>query len=236
MRDWNKHIDSYGLLTHCGDGGDTANREGLFAIAEVLAPEAVPVRAIEWQVRRAQLEISPGIYVRHPEASRAVPSFWSNPNEFSRDQQLPLTVGMIFKKDKWAVDRIYDKHMHRFFKCQNKDWFGPAIYIRAYGWYWLYPVLCIMDLALVANSLLRIFVRDPDNVGDDLNHTVSLVYARCHIPTPVSWFARKLYSKFRDVQRAWDHYFREVPPPWENQSAPPLNEVWAPIIAKYIVA
>ncbi len=244
-RDWSQHFDSYGLLTHNGDGGDTASREGLFAIAEVLLPIA-PARELSWEFRVSKLEIDPGIFVRHPEHSRAVPSFWSNPNEFSRDQQNPLSKAMVFKNRKHVFDRLFKNHSRRFFFCQNKDFFGPAIYIRAYGWYWLYPLLVIMDLALLWNSLNRIGLipriqettgkvmwLNEDDVGDDINHTVDLLYSRFRMPTPVSYLARILYRSFRPYggcQRAWDHYFRE------EVGAPPLNEMWAPIIQKWIMS
>lgn len=245
MRSWESHIDNRGLLTHSGDGGDTANREGLFAIAEVLCPTS-PFRQISWDMRRAQLEISPGIYVRHPEGSRAVPSFWSNPNEFSRDQQIPLTVAMTLKQDWWARDRLFKAHSRRFFKCQNSDWLSPAIYMRCaqngllHALAWL--PLIVFDLALLWNTFNRcgwvpqitdgkLKWLDEDDVGDDVNHTVMLLYARLYSPTPVSWLARKLYVWFRPyggVQRAWDWYFRE------ESGAPPLNELWSPIIKKWM--
>lgn len=234
MRSWEPYIDNRGLLVHLDGGGDTANREGLFAIAEVLCPNP-PARAISWDLRRGQLEIEPGIYVRHPEHSRAVPSFWSNPNEFSRDQQLPLTVALILKNDQWGISRLFRAHSRRFFKCQNKDWLGPAIYLRNVQNRLLrfpaWVLLHVCDLSLVVNSILRcIYGRNPDDVGNDLNHVATLLLSRVRLPTITSWFARKLYVLFRPggAQRAWDWYFRE------ESGGPPMNELWAPLIAKYI--
>lgn len=246
MRLWNPYIDRHGLICQKEadgslGGGDTSNREALFAIAECLA--LLPIkRTMTWELRRSRLEQAPGLFIRHPGPG---PSFWSDPKEWSRDQQSPFTKALVFKNDTWTLNRLYDAHKKRLFKCQNNDWFGPAVYIRAFKWYWLWPLLCIFDLAILVNSLIAIglipkyhydkkkFLRiTEDEVDIDINHTIDLIYARKFMPTPISWLARKLYAWFRSfggVQRAWNHYFRP------ESGGPPFEELYAPFIDRWIM-
>ena len=247
MRSWSPYFDQLSLITQeNGDGGDCIQREALFAIAEGLNVNC-PAREESWLIRLSRFDISPGIFVRYPpRPGLPMDPFWIDPAELSRDQTIPLLVAMTLRRSFWALDRFWAKHWRRFFKCQNRDFLGPAIFIRAYRWYWLWPLLCILDLALVWNSLNRIGLvpriqettgkwvwLDAQDVGDDINHVVTLLFSRFRLRTPISYLARVLYRKFRPFggpQAAWDFDYRE------SSGAPPMNELWEPIIQKWIMA
>lgn len=93
------------------DGGDSANRAGLLAIA---GDEQLLF------VTRGQellnLYHKGGICVRHPSQ---VP--WNNPKNFTRDQLLPLTAGLYAQRRYSEVRDIFWAHAKRFFFCQNSE-------------------------------------------------------------------------------------------------------------------
>ena len=184
------HYDSHGLIVQAdGDGGDTAQRTGMFYYV-YHDPEAFE-RALDL------LEISPGVYVRHPYQE----NFRSDPNRFSRDQQRPIVIAMGEYGMNERLERLFKAHVFRLGKYQNADYIGPVNvgeYIRALKIQALYPVLVFTDLALVWGSLEVAFWggRNPDEV-DDNNHVMSLVQSQRVMPTVTGWLARRIYKGFR---------------------------------------
>ncbi len=226
------HFDSHGLIVQAdGDGGDTAQRIGMvfFRYHDAQAFE----RALD------QLEVAPGIYVRHPYQ----PGFRSDPNRFSRDQQRPIimALGMYDMHDR--LGRMALAHLLRFGKYQNKDYLGPSHlgeYLRAFKAWPLYPVLFFTDVGLLVSSV-DIAVRarlDGDNV-DDNNHLMALIQSKQVMPTPLSWLASRIYKDFRPlnlgnqvlgeedpVQGALSWYHRA-----ESGGNPFIAELYRPAIA-----
>jgi hypothetical protein len=184
------HFDIYNLIVQSdGDGGDTAQRTGMFFYVhgDRLAFEAALNR----------LEMSPGIYARHPYQE----GFRSNPARFSRDQQRPLVIALGKYRMYDRLKRLTVEHVKRFGKYQNLDFIGPtniSEYIRAFRAQALYPVLYFSDLGLLTDSILNVassyFNRDQT---DDNNHVLTLLQSQDIMPTPVSWLARKIYKYFR---------------------------------------
>jgi hypothetical protein len=176
-----------------GDGGDTAQREGMYGFAMAL----YGLRQAEFKSVVNQLEVLPGLYVRHPYQSGDN----SKIADFSRDQQRPIVaaIGAYSLSDK--LDSMVYSHASRLGKYQNKDIIGPVNigeYIRAYRARPLYPVLLLTDTALLIGSIGTVIVSrfDPEDV-DDNNHIVSLLQAQYFMPTPIGWLARKIYVTFR---------------------------------------
>jgi hypothetical protein len=184
------HFDERQLIVQAdGDGGDTAQRTGMFYYAHY-DPQAFE-RALN------QLEVEPGLYVRHPRQG----SFRNDVTRFSRDQQRPLVIAL----GKYGMyDRLWRltiRHIFRLGKYQNMDFSGPSHigeYIRAFRARALYPVLVVTDLALVFDTLeIAVRTRFNPDLTDDNNHLLSLLQAQDIMPTPTSWFARKLYLAVR---------------------------------------
>lgn len=99
----NMKRDEYGIiLDETGDGGDSANREGLYAL---FSNERNPLDVFE---------VLPGWITRHP---KQVP--WDNPKNFSRDQLIPYVAGCYKQGQSDIVRRVFWAHAKRFFFCQN---------------------------------------------------------------------------------------------------------------------
>lgn len=196
------HFDAHGFIVQAnGDGGDTAQRTGMLFFQ--YRDEEAFSKALD------QLEIAPGIYVRHPYQS----GFRNDPNRFSRDQQRALVIAMGSYGMNDRLWRLAKAHLSRFGKYQNLDYLGPSHlgeYLRAFRAWPVYPVLMLTDLGLVISSLDIAFTRDKDNV-DDNNHVMALIQASQTLPTPVSWFASRLYKNFRPVNFG-NEFLGEVDP------------------------
>lgn len=228
MKKLSDYIDTYGLICeiepeHILDGGDSANRTGLFPIAaeynngfkmEADLDMTKDTAMSAANVMLSKIEIKPGICVRNPDPTK----WWSNPNYFSRDQQSAVVVGAGFSKNYSLVSSLFLNHLKRFGLYQNFQINGVDVdgkkkfiqgdiatpehlnlYIRALNLWFLYPLLLIGDLFTVLNSLIIIYksYRDADDTSNDLNHIAICLQAKKRLPTPISYLARKLYRYFR---------------------------------------
>jgi hypothetical protein len=222
IRDWKDYTDSNGLPVQMNmDGGDSAQRLGMIAVATAKGCSMPNLPSYD---KISLLEVAPGIYIRNP-------TTWNNPNDFSRDQQTSLVIGMGFKGDKERLKRLFKAHASRFFKYQNADIASPeniGQYFRGLEWNFTYPFFWFSDLFMLGGVIIRcIQARDPNNVGDDLNLILSLLQAKDRMATPWSFLARKIYKWFRpfSIQYALDWYFRP------ETLAAPMNELYHPLVA-----
>ena len=233
-------VDEFGLIVQGdGDGGDTAQRTGFYYFARSFREDYREIiDYLELRQAICLLEVRPGIWKRHFNQ-------WTDEDDFSRDQQMPLIIAM----GAWGitgpiVDTLWI-HLARLGKYQNNDYASPehwGMYVRALRWKPGYPIVVLGDLFMLLNSIILIVKsRDPDNVGDDLNHCMSLVQSYYWMPTPISYLARKTYVKFRRknfgnillgeknaVMGALSWYFRK------SSGASPLNEIWRPLVERIL--
>lgn len=193
--------DEYGLIVNKdGDGGDTANREGVYFFGKLLArTEPFPPeleKTILTVIRRILflLQAKEGVWVRHPEQ-------WNEPEDFSRDQQTPIVIMIGAYRFKDILWNTFKNHVKRFGKYQNADWAGPVeinIYVRSFHAYFLYPWLLFTDVFLFVSSIIHVVKSFKAGFSDDsVNHTMILLQAKNFMPTPFSWLARKVYYIFR---------------------------------------
>lgn len=97
------------------------------------------------------------------------------------------------------------------------DFTGPeffSIYIRAFGWWWLRPIMYLGDLETVASALT---IRWKTNKTDVINHLLIMKYAKHVRPTWLIWLANKICPESMLKERL-DQFFA---PDFE----PPLNEL-----------
>jgi len=216
------NVDVRGLIvqgasatSQAGDGGDTAQREGMYAFGQwcriamghwelpMMHPAKCP-----FSVAIRILETAPGIFVRHPDQL----GFRSDPAHFSRDQQRPLVIACGAWNERVILWKMALRQIGRLGRYQNGDWpipYNLGEYIRAFKmsapvafWplYWVmwWPVLWFTDLFLIGNAIAIMIstYKKPDDV-DDNNFILTLTQAYFSLPTPISWIARKLYSWFR---------------------------------------
>lgn len=233
------YFDEHGLLvTRSGDGGDTAANTGRYYYGLALRRhfglpvEQFPKNTVEdFAMALHHLEVSPGVYRRHP-------TQWSEPNDFSRDQQTPLVFALHAYGFMTRLTELRKAHEARLFnKYQNKDYASPEhmnYYRRAFG----EEPTKLGDLFMVLGS--KLFQYKPvDDLADDLNHTCAILFSMVNGDTATSKWAREVYKKRpenignrlpfgerNNIQAAWTAYHVEESP-W-------IHEVYRPLIAQFL--
>lgn len=204
----NFYTDKNGLIVQRDlDGGDTTGREGDYWFYEGLeGGKFVHLRSKSFEEVLQLLQVKPGVFIRNP-------INYNDPKDFSRDQTVPLILAMGERNKHDLLKLLLKKQLKNWFRYQNGDLglIGDAgYYIRALKAWYAYPLLLIGDFQILINSIIRVIAGfNRDNVSDDINHTLILLQAKNHYPTPISWLARKIYKLVPGgIQNRWDHYFR----------------------------
>ena len=237
--------DKYGLIVQAdGNGGDTAQRTGLFWSAVYLLEYGN--RSLEfWTANHYDfisdyryLEIDHGILRRHPDRAPDAGqpgvrdfAYWNNPSVFSRDQWVSLCIALGFYEMTAELQRLFTAHRKRWFFHQNYDLTGPqhfGIWIRSLNAKYMWPLLFVTDIFLVLSSFIDLakYYTDPDDTSDVINGVLVLIQAAERMPTPLSWLARKLMGA-RNPQEAFGIYFNPA------TGAPPFDGLYRPLIEKY---
>ena len=197
------------LVNKNGDGGDGAMKTAMLATGFFGPDNTRGVAPLSLEKSIKALFISPGILIRCPNDGTP---WHANPKCTSCDQ----TIGWFCVFALYGLWRellsLTWAHVKRFGFCQNWQtetgtfqiadplrFDAWGIVIRGFHLWFLWPLLLIFDLATLVNSIILIRKTDPDDVGDDQNHYVIMKTQMKIYPTPVSWLARKLYCKGRDV-------------------------------------
>jgi hypothetical protein len=105
-------IDSYGLIIEQGgSGGDSSHYSGLYVIATGSK-----------EINLDKLVLPSGYAVRHP--NDGLVDWHSNPNNFSRDQLMPLVAGLYVQGRQDLIKKLAKQHARRAFFAQNidRDW------------------------------------------------------------------------------------------------------------------
>lgn len=172
------YVDAYALIVQRdSDGGDTLQREGMYAFGKWLrynrstntaVVEDVPDKDRDPKQVMDRLEVKPGIYVRHPDPKQ----WYSNPNTTSRDQLVPVFAYCAAHEDYPRLGRLFWASLKRGFFAQNTIRAGAnqnerkvpdtllghlSLFIRA-GGYWtapFYPWLLVTDSVSLAGTLLQ---------------------------------------------------------------------------------
>lgn len=204
------------------DGGDTAQREGSFALCIALLHDIDLCNGEELlNVTNRYSKVldllndpnHPGFLRRWPD-----PLYWGGQSDrFSRDQSIPNVIAMgILNRPK--LKKFMINHLKRalmFTTNTRNNWAQPgtpdyawklpdltmlgfwSLYIRAFRCWALYPLLLVFDLDFVVGSIIKVlsYSKDPSN-NDDINHINCLLQAEHDLPTPWSKLAKWIY-KFR---------------------------------------
>lgn len=172
----------------------------------------------DWMIAISKLEIdSSGVWRRHPNQ-------YNEPEDYSRDQQLSIQCTLAVHGQIETLKRMLFKQWKHFGKYQNKDFrtYEWTIDFRCLNYWWMYPLICILDLGVLINVLLESLLGKiyPDRVSDCLNtFVVAKFCGDLKYRTPLSIFALWLYPKIRNLEYAWNWYYRHP----EN---PPINELY----------
>jgi len=165
--------DKYGLYVEAnGDGGDCSHRCGIVLCGQVMKNQDT----VELTTAIAtHLEVSPNEYVRYP-------TQYNQPNDFSRDQasRLMLGLGMAGKLEK--VKGYYKILFKNKLRHPNGDYIGtgePGNIVRILSLWYLYPVLCFLDLKFFGDLISRKI----NPWGYDALYLPDLQYATHKYPT-----------------------------------------------------
>lgn len=234
------YIETAKLMT-----GDDSNR---FAGVEVLVRFNTLVS--QFIILDKSHKPSYGLLRRHPDLSR----WYSHWDRGSRDQGHSIIAMALVAPE--ALDAYISNWLRRLFlfttntlgngeaATQPKlpDFTGPGFWAYAIRCRmltgrsnWLRPLLTVLDLSLVANSLIRVYWhgRDPGET-DSRNHLKALGLSKLVGSTFLAKLARKLYKnmpiKFPDrpgtgPEQEVDDYFKS------NGGVAGLAELWKPAIA-----
>jgi hypothetical protein len=172
------YIDAYALIVQQDqDGGDTLQREGMYAFGKwlrynknrnVLIVDEIPARRDPAAIMD-KLEVKPGIFVRHPDPWK----WYSDPDTTSRDQLVPVIAYCGAYEDYPRLWRLFKATLKRGMFAQNtkragdgpRSWKLPDtmiahldLFIRAGGPYTmpLYPLLLVTDTIDLAGTLLQL--------------------------------------------------------------------------------
>jgi len=224
-------IDNYGLIVQAdGDQGDSAQRVGMWLFVD-------QSNTIINYVSLKHLHNDQGLWFRHPN--------YPDTSDCSRDQMDPIIMTLGAYESKSLLKLTFKAHAKRLFFYQNKDVpmiVTPCLYIRAFKAWYLYPILCVLDIGFMFAWVENLFRRNPDDV-DDNNNIMRMTQAAQVMPTPLSWLGRKLYAKTRRpnlgntvkgeknaVMGALVWYHRP-----ESGGNPAIAELYRPIVERYFV-
>jgi hypothetical protein len=249
--------DKFGLITQTDatmDGGDAAHRTGVFYYGMYLnfKEDKAKLKAVKTRFLEDlnKLRIDRGRYVRHPDSEK----WYSNPNNFSRDQTTPLIIalGAFGETDEITANFSELISSYSFYPNKLKNWTneekklpldyrdiaGPSdwgMFIRALNETSYHHLLYLTDLQLLGNAITRIVFSylDDHDTSDDINFTLLLLQANEVMPTFVSKSATWAYTHFRKVSPFATEFSKKNPvaSAWEYyfsyvEVRPPLHQVY----------
>ena len=257
--------DSFGLIAQGEgdgrDGGDSAHRTGVFYLGLYLLfkDNKVVVKQIEQDFKKDlnKITIGPGKFVRHPDPAK----WYSNPENFTRDQTTPLIIALGFFDDvenrkiiRQNLQNIFDNSS--FYPNRLKNWTneekvfpfdyndpaGPSDYgmfVRALKKENYKPLLWFSDIQLVGDSLLRVFFSYFNNksTSNDLNYSLILLQAQRTYPTWWSDIATYIYFNFkrRSPATVWGEGSSGVMSSWNYYFRPEANSAPLNLIYQCII-
>ena len=98
-----------------------------------------------------------------------------------------------------------------------------AIYIRGFRAWYLYPLLPLLDLHLLAGAIIVAL----KNNNDIISFIIKIILSREVVPTPISWVASKILSKKNIKIRLLSYWGG-----WRKQ--PDMYKIYIPLIEKYL--
>jgi hypothetical protein len=173
------YLDAKGLITQKGgDGGDTLQREGFWYEGCALLPIGTKFSSPGMATYPEALNIlqTPQGFVRSWQSP------YNNPSDTSRDQLVSNIRALGYLRPPYPfLSKIFRGVVKNYSRFPNGDiaFIGDyARFIRAFGLWYLYPILFVGDLVLVVNALLICFwlARIPNKWQTWLASKVSWLY------------------------------------------------------------
>lgn len=231
-----EYIDSWGqVVQHDGDGGDSAYRTALAVFLLSVLDNEIEAREL-WTTFKFNCEISPGLWIRHPDPTK----WYSNPNNFSRDQMAKVELAAFAMKDNYAATCIITRMNQRNFFHQNThkgtgcegddcikmpDFSGVGEAHNFLRFQKSSLLSWILDFRFFGELIFRRF----QSWDYDSLLLADLIYSRVREPSPISWIAGKIYKHTTD----WKQKIRNNYSRFKN-GVEPLGELYIIAGEKYL--
>jgi len=264
-RSFRHHIDDYGLPVQSdGDGGDTLQKAGLWTIGRAFRAKCDRQRYV-WLVDRPALhycQAGAGLWRRHP----AKDKFWSNTKLTTRDQLLNAFVICWSTKERLVWLATLLRLLLRIGFAQNTRstdgsfrvpdpihlWLDIPIRTMGPASYLFWPLLLVTDLIWVLQEIIEVLPlkwthetkrfgkKTPDDADVD-NAVMRFILAYLVCPTPFSWLARKIRSRWQHKtlgQKPWMRSNLTGALHWkhraESNADPMMAELLEPFTEEYM--
>lgn len=230
-------MDNNGLIVHWNngqiDGGDSLNRSAHYAFCRSFNGPEEKRAAQFWLINKLgfyRVPNSYGYYVRHPDPRWAYyePSLFKlayqmlkNPEgqakwSCGRDQLKPLEITLRRLELDYELADYEHAMSSRCQRYQNLDWRYP--FKEA-------------SLRFMAMSLVTRLNKNSDDVGDALNFIQELIYISSIGQISLAKWCIDYFKNNSKIdnpfQYCLDWYFR-------HDEAPPINELYRPLITKFL--
>lgn len=241
-RDWADHIDDYGLITmKSGGAGDQAQREGMFAMGQLLrslvglAPKPVENKTDPFMASVYHEVGNTGDYRR----SGNKESKFYRDDMLTRDQATGITALLLVVGSKSRLKKFFMNMVKRKFMTNNatswrsintpEDWgksradfFGfhqIAMCIRELKMWYLYPLAWICDLGLLFDTIKY---KGYNNNVDVVSYILRLSIAKKYQKTLMGQLCAKLCDS-KDLHDRLRVYFTRT---YGEEVGPPMELVW----------
>lgn len=201
----------------------------------------------------SKLSGADGRFFRHSDQPGA-PVWYADPDDFSRDQSIPLVIAMGEGRLKDQLGAFWKRTIKHGLCAQNGDifWAPHHLVMWARSLFqcgiigpWIHAVLWLGDISLIFASIFAVvYGRIRQGHSDDLNFTIMLMQSKCVASTPFARIARWIYANYRSAIKgthqewgpasAFEAYFS---PKFTDSGAPRIDYLYneSGILKKFLL-
>lgn len=245
MSELKDYTENTGLLVQKdGDGGDSSYMTAL-ASGLLLLDRKAPAADYYFKSLVDRCNVKKGIWVRHPNKTK----WYSNPNNLARDSMQTIMWCMaIFAirfnslyareilKDAWIKKMLrFGFHQNIHIGCDVPH--GTSGYkipditspeeisqmIRGMRFWFLYPLLLVLDFSLLFNVLFCRSKWDADSLL-----AKNIIIANIKYVTPVGYLSKLIYRKTDYKSKIKNYYYKT------GNSIEPLGDLYIQVCNKFI--
>lgn len=244
MKNWDNYLDENRFVIQSnGDGGDSLNRTCATYILQELTGQNILLQFPGKHI--ALLGNGKGKYRRNTHAEKWY-SAWNRTSRDQLTPLVIFCSIYGYKRKLWQIFADHCKRLLLFtyntrknfvyatlethnrlstpdvpwnYKWKLPDLTGPefwALYVRGFRIWWLWPLLCILDIETLITSIV---LRQQPRKNDVINHALVLEHGTLVLNTPTMALARALNSR-EFLQKKLDDFFG-------RPEEPPINVLYS---------